>query len=291
MKASRSLLSLSWLTALLVACYAALGLFWLDGGARSSFTTLHGQTVQLYGQGVYRFDTLLIAAGNRGTDAVMLFAVVPLLAAGIALARRGSLAGGLVLASALAACLYNAASLTFGAAYNRLVFLYIAAFSAGLFAFILALTSFDLGSLEARFSARLPRRGMAAFLIFAGLATAAIWLSDMLPPWLQGGVPQVLGSYTTVFTYGIDLALITPATVLSGVLLLRRRPLGLVLGPVLLTLCALIGVMVVSQTLFQLNAGVVFSPGQFIGLISSWVVLGAAALFLLAGCFRALERK
>jgi hypothetical protein len=291
MAPSKPLLILSWLTAVLVALYAGQGLFWMDAGGRQVFTTLHGQTVELYGQGVYRFDTVLIAAGNRGTDAVMLFGVVPLLVFGILLARRGSLAGRLVLLSALLVCLYNAAALTFSAAYNRLVFVYDAAFSLSLFAFILSLTSFDLPGLSQLYQRKVPRRGMAAFLLFAGLVTAGIWLSGMLPAWLRGAVPQALSSYTTIYTYVFDLAVITPVTLLCACLLLRGKPLGLVLAPALLILFAAVGVMVIFQTIFQLQAGIVITAGQLAGLVGSWVILGMTAVGLLARFFYGLEQR
>ncbi len=289
MKRSRTLLWLSWLAGLLALVYAGLGLFWQDAGSPFSFTTLHGQTVQIHGQGIYRYDTVLAAAGNRGTDAVTLLVALPLLVVASLLYRRGSLKGGLLLAGALTYFLYNSLSLAFGAAYNNLVFLYIAAFSASLFAFILACTAIDLPALPGHILPRMPHRGIAAFLCFAGIATAFIWLSDMAPAMAQGRAPLILASYTTVFTYVFDLAVITPATVLAGVLMLRRAPLGYLLAPVLMILCTLVGVAVIGQTTFQIRAGIVFNPGQFIGLIGSWIVMGVVAIGLTIAFFRNLS--
>lgn len=286
---NRTLLWLSWLVALLALVYAGLGLFWQDAGEPFTFTTLRGETVQIYGQGVYHFDTVLNGAGNRGTDAATLLVALPLLVIANLLNRRGSRGGGLLLASALAYFLYISISLCFGAAYNRLVFLYIASFSTSLFAFILACTTIDVAALPVHASPRMPRRGIAAFLCFAGIATALIWLSDMIPAMMQGGAPAVLASYTTVFTYVFDLAVITPSAVLAGVLLLRRAPLGYLLAPIVMILCALVGVTVIGQTVFQIRAGIVFGPGQFIGLIGSWVVMGAIAIGLTISFFRNLQ--
>lgn len=289
MKQSQLLFWLSWLVALVAVVYAGLGLFWHRGSAPFDFTTLHGQTVQIYGQGIYGHDPILNAAGNRGTDAGTLLVALPLLVISIFLYRRGLLKGGLLLASTLSYFLYNGATLAFGVAYNSLVFVYVAAFSASLFAFLLACTAIDPICIAQRVSPAMPRRGIAAFLIFAGLATAGIWLSDMLPAMQKGSVPATLASYTTIFTYAFDLAVITPATVLTGLLLLRQIPLGYLLAPVLLILCTLVGIVVIAQTIFQIGAGVTFSPGQFVGLIGSWVVMGAIAIALTFSFFRHLN--
>lgn len=42
---------------------------------------------------------------------------------------------------------------------------------------------------------------------------------------------------------------------------------------------------------FQLQAGIRFSPGQFVGLIGSWVIMGAFAVGLLAAFFNNFNEK
>ena len=282
MKTNRPLLGLGWLVALLTIIYAGAGLFWESAGSPYEFVTLHGETVLINGHGIYHYDTLFSAQGFRGTDAVTLFIVVPLLMVVTLINRRETLRGRLLLAGVLSYFLYNAISLAFSAAYNNLVFVYILSLTASLFAFALALASVDLLALPSRIQPGLPHRVVAGFLFFTGAAVGLIWLSDMLPAFLQGGVPAVLDSYTTVFTYVFDLSVIMPATILAGVMLLRHTALGYLLSPVLLILCTLIGVVVIGQTLFQSNAGISIPPGQFFGLIGSWVILGAVAVVLLA---------
>jgi len=90
--------ALNWLVPLigiLALIAAGVGLFWEDGGSPFPFTTLHRETVQMSGQGVYHHDTLFTAAGARGTDVVTLFLVLPLLAVSFGLYRRDSLLGRL----------------------------------------------------------------------------------------------------------------------------------------------------------------------------------------------------
>lgn len=281
--------ALNWLIPLvgILALVTALaGLFWPVAGSPVTFTSLHGMAVEMYGQSLYRYDSLFSGAAFRGTDAVTLILGLPLLILGAMLYRRGSLRGGLLLGGTLAYFLYNGVSMAFGAAYNSLFLLYTALFSASLFAFVLSLASIDLDALPAHVSEHMPRRGIAVFLFVAGLLTSVVWLSDILVSLTQGRVPELLAGYTTMVTYVIDLGVIVPAALLSGFLLLRRAALGYLLAPSLLLLCAMIGAIVVGQTLMQLSAGVAFAPGQLIGMVGSWVILSGFAAALTLAYFR-----
>jgi len=161
MKIAKAVVWLSSLIAVLALVAAAIGLFYQDGGSSFSFTTLRGETVQIYGQGLYRYDLPITAVGFRAADAITLVLALPLLVISLVLYGRGSLKGGLLLVGVLAYFLYNYGSMASGAAYNSLFLVYVALFSASLFGLVLSLTSFDVQALPAHFLAGLPRRGIA----------------------------------------------------------------------------------------------------------------------------------
>jgi hypothetical protein len=79
MKTSNVVVGLSALIAVLALVAAGTGLLYGDGGSPFTFTSLRGQPVEIYGQGLYRYDTLFQGAGNKGTDMVTLFLGIPLL--------------------------------------------------------------------------------------------------------------------------------------------------------------------------------------------------------------------
>ena len=194
---------------------AGVGLFYRAGSGPFPFTTVHGELVQMAGQGIYFHDTLFTASLSWGTDLVTLFICLPLLALSTWRYQRGSLRGGILLTGALAYFLYYGASLGLGTAYNRLFLVYIALFSASFYAFILAFTAFDLNSLAERISPRVPRRGMAIFMIVVGLGLALIWLSDAVTAVIENRPPAGLGPYTTVVTYTLDVGIIAVASALQ----------------------------------------------------------------------------
>jgi hypothetical protein len=128
------------------------------------------------------------------------------------------------------------------------------------------MTSLDGDALAQRVQPGFPRRGMAIFLFVAGFGTLLVWTSELLPPLLSGTAPEVLGPYTTLFTHALDLTVIVPTTLLTGILLLQRKPLGYLLAAPLLILISL--------------AGLIFPIGVYIGMVGSWIVLGAFAVGL-----------
>ncbi len=286
--------ALSWLIpliAVLALVASGAGLFIEGGDEPFSFTTLHGQVVEMYGRGIYQNDTVFSAALFKGADAVLIFVGLPLLAISFRLYQRGSLKGGFLLTGAMMYFLYMGASMTFGAAFNSLFLVYTALFSASLFALIAAFNAIDAQALPNRISSRLPHRATAIFLFIAGLGTFLLWLSELIGPILEGGVSENLGPYTTMFTHGFDSATITPACVLAGISLLRRKPLGYLLTPPLLILCILNGLNVLAGTASQTMAGIIFPVGVYVGMVGSWVVMGAFAVWLGVAFFRNIKEE
>lgn len=297
MKQSTALVWLAAAAGLLAIISSGAGLFWQDGGQPFTFTTLRGDAAQMYGQGLYRLDTVLSAAGYRGTDAVILLVCAPVLFVALWHYRRGQagssrqLRGGLVLTGVLSFLMYNAIHMTMGVAYNSLFLVYTAYLSTSLYAFVLAFNAIDRQALAKRLSVRLPRRGMAIFLFIAGGVVFLVWFQSALSALLAGGAPAELGPYTSMPTFAFDMGIIAPAAILAGVQLLRKQPMGYLLGFVLLFANFLIGVVVIGQTIAQVGAGVTLTPGQAIGFVGSFVVMSGFALYFVIRMLRGIGRS
>ncbi|MGL4649659.1 MAG: hypothetical protein ACRC1H_09655, partial [Caldilineaceae bacterium] len=121
------------LTVALAGVGAAIGAFSSSAGAPTQATSVYGVEVILYGQGLFRYDTLMAGAGFRGSDFATLFVGVPLTLGALWWARRGSLRGALLLVGAMGYLLYATLSAAIGIMYNPLHLLYISAFSAAFY--------------------------------------------------------------------------------------------------------------------------------------------------------------
>lgn len=269
---------LSALVAGLVLATTLAGLLWDAGDASRIVTSVRGETVELYADGLYRYDTLFKGAANRGTDLVLLVAGVPLLVTGALAYRRRSSRGSLLLAGVLGWVLYVYATLAVGTAYNELFLVYVALFGGAAAAFVGVLGSIDLKALESRLATGTPPRWVGWFLTIAGAFTAVMWTIPIVGGLVDGQTPALLGTNTTLFTEALDLAIIVPAVFVAGWHLLRgRRVLGLVVAVPLLVLLAALAPTVIAQTMAQVNAGVMFTSAEIIGPISGFVVLGTTA--------------
>jgi hypothetical protein len=289
MKSSKAVVWLCFLICLLALIAAAAGLFWQDQGGSFSFKTLRGTSVQIYGRGLYRNDTLFAAAGYKGQDAVTLFLGVPFLALCALFYRRGSLKAGLLLTGILAYFLYIYVSMAVGAAYNGLFLLYVVLFSASLFALLLAFASIDLRTLPSQALARLPRRGPALFMFAGGAVTLVVWLGPLIGSLARGEPPELLDSYTTTVTHALDLAVITPAAILSGALILQRVSLGYKVAFPLLGIIVMLMPVIAAGTVNQLVSGISFSGGEIAGPIAGFAVLGLLAVWVMVAVLRRLE--
>jgi hypothetical protein len=293
MKTSNLVIWLSSLIAVLALVAASIGLFWQDGGSSFTFTTLRGDPVSIAGQGLYRYDTTLVAMGFKAGDGVTLVLGIPALIFSLLRYRRGSVKGGLLLAGTLGYFLYAYGSMAFGAAYNHLFLIYVVLMSASLFGLILTLTSFDLKVLPAHFSSRLPRRDIGIYSIVAGVVLLSIWPGlSIIPALVEGKAPLEVWSYTTVVTYAIDMGIIAPALIVAGVLLLQTNPIGFsyLLSSTLLVFTVILGINLLTAGTIQMLAGLI-NIGQFIGFVASFSILTLYAFWFTLALFRNVSER
>jgi hypothetical protein len=105
---------------------------------------------------------------------------------------------------------------------------------------------------------------------------------------MQGTAPDLLDVYSTPVTYALDLAVITPAAALAGLLVRRHNPLGYLLaGPLLVTIVLLLPTIALSTAL-QSAAGISFTAAEVVGPIAGFGILGVIGAWLLVRLLRAV---
>jgi hypothetical protein len=281
MNISLIIILLASLTALFSALAAGMGLFFRKTGSPYFYQSLRGTKVQIYGQGLYRYDTLFFGAGFKGQDTVALFLGVPLLIYAILMYTQGSLVGHLLLLGFLGYFLYLYASMAFGASYNPIFLIYVIIFSSSLYGFILAFRSALIRLSEFNGVAEIAGRGTAIYLMIAGAITLFVWGEPLIKALIRNTTPARMDSYTTMVTYALDLAVISPATFIAGWLILQGNVSGVLLSISLLTLIILLAPQIILSTIFQRSAGVDLSKAEMLGPVIGFVILGGVGLGLL----------
>lgn len=239
----------------LFALFAAgMGLFYQTPGQPFAYTNHRGESVMIQGHGLYFYDTVSSAAQEQGNDIVTLAVGLPLLAISSWLAFRGSLRGRLLLTGTLGFFLYTYLSMCMLTSFNQLFLVYVALFALSFYAFILSMMSFDLATLPQHFSERLPRGWIAALLFLIGGFLSLAWLGKVVPPVLQNVTPT-LENTTTFVIQAMDLALIVPLAVLSGILLMRRSAWGYLLASVFVMKAITLGLAVSAMSINMTLAG------------------------------------
>lgn len=237
---------------------------------------IYGHTIELFGDGIYKYDSVSKAGGNKGTDLVML--IVALGFAFLTRKRHEGARYGFIYAGLLTGLLYYSSSLVFGITFDRLFFVYILQFSLSLFAMIFALSELFRKDRSWVLADR-SMKGTAIFLIVSG-SLVLMWLEFIVPALLSGQPLANIEIYTTEPTFVLDLAIIFPLYLGCGIALLKRKPMGYRLAPILLTFITIVGLTVIGQNAFQSTMGVSIPIRQLFRLVVSFIVLGFIATLL-----------
>lgn len=248
---------------ILVLCIVVLsliattsGVFTQDGPGEYNFTSIHNQSLTIYGKGVYKDNTVAAAMQAIPQDIVTLVLGIPLLVISFILARKGTLKGRILLAGTLGYFLITYMMYTFIAMYNRLFLVYVMLMSASFFAFILTLMSFDAAKLRLYFDKKLPVKFVGGYLMFSTAMIGLLWLARVIPTLINGSIPLEVEHGTTLTVQALDLAFFLPSIFLSGILLIKRRPFGYMLAPVVTVSDALIMLALLSKGISMSLAGI-----------------------------------
>jgi len=278
MNSIKTMRRLVLLVCILLMATALAGLFFQGEGSARFVTALDGREVILYGRGAYANHSVLRATSYMGADLAMLSVVVPLLLIASACLKKFP-KSILVCSGALMIAFYYSITLAFGAAFNRYFLLYTALFAVSGFSFGYSVCLLSRMPWKREKPTQSKNRGTAAFLFLAG-STALIWLSMIIPALVSGDFSEFIDVNTTEPTFALDIGIIFPLFTVCGIALLQQREFGYKFTPVLLTFYSLVGALVAVQTVVQHGYGIEIPLPQLLGLVVSFIALGAIALIL-----------
>ena len=261
MKSQRVIGLLVFLIILFSLIASLSGIFSNYGLGEFEFYTIHGQLISIYGRGIYQNMSAEVAVQGIAHDYVTLFAGIPLLIIALFWTQKGSYRGRYLLAGVLGFFFITYLFYMLMETYNPLFLAYVVLTSLSFFALFLTLNSIELKGIDNLFREKAPVKFIGGYLILQAGLIALFWLSIVIPPLLDGTIiPRQVEHYTTLVVQGLDLSLLLPIAIVTGVLLLKKRPFGYLIAPVFMIFLALLMTALTGKIISQILIGVNTGP-------------------------------
>lgn len=236
--------------------------------------------VGLLAPSLYRDEDWVLAAWF-GNDLVTLLVAVPLLVWSLLWVRNGSRRAELVWYSMLGYSVYNYGYYLFGATLNWFFPLYVVLFTLPMIALILALGRLDPAAVASDFAPTTPRRWVGGYMLFTGGGLTFAWLGQWAVLMTTGATPDI-GEEAFQLVAAMDLSFMVPWFLLGSVLLLRKRPWGFVIAPIILMKGATYTLVLTTTSTVATLRGIEGTASQ-IPVWAAWTLLGGLALWGLLG--------
>ena len=211
-----------------------------------SFTTARNEMVQVQYAGIYRYSVHALVTSGIPWDFVRLFVGIPVFFISFTLYLRGSGRGTVVLIGCLASFLYQYLLWTFDWAYNSLFLVYVALFSLSLWTLAFVVVDIDRAQIQVAIKEHFSVRTMAVFSFAVGGLLFLKCLGEIMPSLRSGTMPTGATGYYTLVDQALDLGLLTPLCVLTGILLLKRNWLGYLMFSSSLIILLSVGLSVIA---------------------------------------------
>ena len=281
------------LLGMLLACgaiiSACVGLFYSNGGESFFVNNVYGQSVELYGDGIYAYNAVSTVSSRLGADWVGMLGAFFLIF--LCADKRKSLWGEIVKTAQCTVFVYYFACLTFGISMNRLYLLYVTCFGMSVWLSIHLLLKFFKGISIKTEETTSGGKGVGGCLIICGGITVIIWVSMLIPHLVSQSYGELIGVLTTEVTFAVDLGVLCPLMIICGGWVRNKKDNGYKLAPILLYILFGVAPMVILQNLYCIKLGIEIPLPAFIGTVLSFVIMGIFSMFYFIKSMRLLELK
>jgi hypothetical protein len=231
-RTNKAMAALCLAVALTAGATAGAGLLLRGDGIAIQVMSERGESYLMAATGIYRFNSQRMVAEGVGWDIFTLFIAVPALLAALPSLARGTLRGRLFALGMLGYFFYQYLMYAMAWAFGPLFVPFVVIYAASLAGIAWIASTFELKELPARFGESFPARGMAIFSLAMALLLVAMWTGRIVPA-TAGKIDGMLLGQTTMVVQALDLGLIVPFSVFTGLAALKRRPIGYLLSAAL----------------------------------------------------------
>lgn len=247
------------------AASSLFGLFSSGGPGSFEYESIRGQTINIYGSGIYKHMSQEVAIQGIAQDLVTLLFGIPALIISFLFSLKGSLKAQIIFSGTSFYFFVSYLMYQLMAMYNTLFLMYVFITGASFLALILTLYPLEVTKVKETLSNRAKTSFGGLFLIVNGSAISILWLGVVIPPLFDGSIyPEGVAHYTTLVVQAIDLSLLLPLSFLFGYLLYKEQPEGYLFGTSYLVFLILMMTALLSKILFMGANGYEIIPVIFI---------------------------
>lgn len=197
-------------------------------------TSVRGEKYKMIASGLYKYNSQRMVAEGIGWDYFTLIFALPMLLLLLPRIYKNSLRAKLFAVGLLAYVFYQYFMYALGWAFGPLFPLFILIYSFSLICVIWIISTIDITELSQKINDSFPRKSIAFLCFFVAVLIFFMWLKRIAVG-LQGDLQEgMLLGQTTMVIQALDLGLIVPFAVFTGIFIIRRKEIGYLLSPVLL---------------------------------------------------------
>jgi len=233
-KKNNKFIMLCLIIILLAGVASVLGII---SGSKTDYrivTSVRGEKYKMIASGLYKYNSQRMVAEGIGWDYFTLIFALPMLLLLLPRIYKNSLRAKLFAVGLLAYVFYQYFMYALGWAFGPLFPLFILIYSFSLICVIWIISTIDITELSQKINDSFPRKSIAFLCFFVAVLIFFMWLKRIAVG-LQGDLQEgMLLGQTTMVIQALDLGLIVPFAVFTGIFIIRRKEIGYLLSPVLL---------------------------------------------------------
>jgi hypothetical protein len=194
----------------------------------------------------YGAETLNWQAQSIGQDMIDLFLIVPCLLISSIFAFRNNRIATMIWGGVMLYLSYTFVIYCFDIHFNSLFVVYCLCLGLSFYSFMYFLLTLTAENRKENFENKSEFRFAGFYFIIISIVFYFLWLSEIIPSISQHKIPKSVtdaGLFTNA-VHVLDLAVILPTIFMTGVFLLRKKPIGIILSPVLLTFFVLMDITI-----------------------------------------------
>ena len=208
-------------------------------------------------ESTYANETANYAAQGIGQDIVNLFVVVPIFILAAIFAWRRNKLGLIIWSGALFYLAYSYTIYCFGLHFTHMFIAYCLILGLSFYSFIYFIFSSIHENVSEWFEKKVPGTSTGIFLISIAVLFYFIWLSEIIPCILNNTIPKSItdSGLSVNPVHVLDLALCLPALILTGIALIKRKNIGLLLAPTMMIFCIFMAVAIAAMVFVMKSKG------------------------------------